>query len=78
MLQCCNGCCFSSGALSVVFFFVTVSSCHLQRGAPGRHYRVAATLRGRGEQLWVEYLVIMVIYFSCGALPVVLVFLGLF
>ena len=43
--------CFSPGALPVVLFVVFVSSCNIQGGAPGRHERVAATLRGRGEQL---------------------------
>ena len=39
--------CFSPGALPVVLFVVFVSSCNIQGGAPGRHVRVAATLRGR-------------------------------
>ena len=67
--------CFSSGTLLVVLFFVFVSSCSIQVGAPGRHERVAATLPGRGEQLW-RY--VMVVYFPCGALPVVLVLFGFF
>ena len=77
MLQCCNRCCFSSGALPVVFFFVSPFLLVISNGVRQADITELLLRCGGGENS-CGYLVIMVIYFSCGALPVVLVFLGLF